>query len=289
LLVRLDRLRSKTYAALVTELLARVPDCGTLLQGTGLRLEESFSTLWLATPNPSDGELTSLVARHQTPDLEMRGALDQGTTGRSESLTWGFAEGRPYALRRVGTVAAPQSEGERVVALADPGVLLVTPPPERHLLIAGTPAATGGAGAGGPSSPAPGWKLLIGYMQAEEDALPGDAFAMLTEVDLLTPATLRDLPWTEGLPMPQRLRATVSDADRPVLELVATFATAEEGLAWENAWPNGTGGAGRAPEPGSGILGAWLRRGAFTRVGSVIHLRWTLAAGDLARLARSFP
>jgi hypothetical protein len=217
----------------------------------------------------------------------MRGALDQGTTGGGESLTWGFAEGHPYALRRAGTAAAPQSEGARVVALADPGVLLVTPPPERHLLIAGTPAALAPSDAGVPSSPAPGWRLLIAYMQAEEDALPGDAFAMLTEVDLLTPAALRDLPWTNGLPMPRRVRATVSAAARPVLDLAADFATEQDGLAWENAWPTGTGGAGRAPEHGAGVLGAWFRRGSFTRVGSVIHLRWTLAATDLARLAQA--
>jgi hypothetical protein len=273
-------LRDKAYAAFVIELLARIPDCLALVQGTGLRLEDSFATLWIATPNPSDRELTSLVARHRTSDLLMRAALDQGTTGRDESLTWGFAEGHPYALRRAGTAAAPRAQGERVVALADRGVLLVTPPPERHLLIAGTPAAPVLSDAGVPSSPAPGWRLLIGYMEAEEDEMPEDALAMLTEVDLLSPAALRGLPWTNGLPMPHFVRATVTSDARPVLDLRAEFATDQEGLAWETAWPTATGGADRAR--GHGTLEAWLTRASFTRSGSTVHLRWTLAAPDLS-------
>jgi hypothetical protein len=286
-LVRLDRLRDKPYAAFVTDLLARLPDCRALVQGTGLRLQDSFDTLWIATPNPSDVELTSLVARHRTSDLLMRGALDQGTTSRDETLTWGFEEGHPYALRRAGAAAAPRSEGERVVALADQGVLLVTPPPERHLLIAGTPAAPVISDAGVPSSPAPGWRLLIDYMEAEEDELPADAFAMLTEVDLLTPATLQGVPWTSGLPMPHLVRATVTSDARPVFDLRADFASDQEGLAWETAWPTGAGAAGRAHDHGTGALEAWLTRASFTRTGSTIHLRWILEAAELYLIARA--
>ena len=209
-LLRLDRLRDTAYAPALDAILGRLPDRRDLLDGTGLDLFQSLDALLIATPNPRDYAVTFLAARHRLKDRELRAALDRGAKATNRVLTWRTEGHRPFAERRARLPGTGASRDERLIVLPAPGLVVVTPPIYRALLLASArpPARTapdagadaggdglarggGGAraspdgGAGGGAAEAQ-WGALLRRIDAEDGILPLDAVAMISAVDLFS-------------------------------------------------------------------------------------------------------
>ena len=138
-LLRLDRLRGTGYVPALDALLGRLPDRRDLLEGTGLDLFETFDALLIATPNPLDYTVTFLAARHRLKDAELRTALERGAKATSRVLSWRTEGRRPFAERHARAHAGSPpvvSRDERLIVLPAPGLVVVTPPSYRSLLLA---------------------------------------------------------------------------------------------------------------------------------------------------------
>ena len=212
-LLRLDRLRGTPYVPALDAILGRLPDRRDLLEGTGLDLFQAFDALLIATPNPLDYTVTFLAARHRLKDGELRAALDRGARATGRSLDWRTEGRRPFAERHGRHAAAGATRDERLIVLPAPGLVVVTPPVYRPLLLAmarphstvaaagargrgrgdaGTAAAAvaeaaagSGAGNGAVAHEADGqWGALLRRIDAEDGIMPADAVAMITATDL---------------------------------------------------------------------------------------------------------
>jgi hypothetical protein len=211
-LLRLDRLRETPYAAAVDAVLSRLPDRRDLLDGTGLDLYQSFDALLIATPNPLDYTVTFLAARHRLKDAELRAALERGASATNRILTWHAEERRPVAERRARVEHAGASRDDRLVIMPAPGLVVVTPPIYRSMLLgAGRAAAAvtadggteghgvtasgtadgGATGAGDPAGDRQRWGALLRRIDAEDGILPPDAIAMLSAVDIFSARSLQ--------------------------------------------------------------------------------------------------
>jgi hypothetical protein len=211
-LLRLDRLRGTPYVPALDALLGRLPDRRDLLEGTGLDLFQAFDALLIATPNPLDYTVTFLAARHRLKDGELRAALDRGARATGRVLDWRTEGRRPFAERHGRHAVPGATRDERLIVLPAPGLVVVTPPVYRPLLLAmarprspvaaagaddaggdaGTAAAVvaeaaagSGAGNSAVAHEADGqWGALLRRIDAEDGIMPADAVAMISATDL---------------------------------------------------------------------------------------------------------
>jgi|GEM_PF-1103398 len=212
-LLRIDRLRGTLYAPLVDGLLVNLPDRHDLLDGTGVDLYRDIDAILIATPDPRDARVTFLAVRHHLTDAEMRAALQRGARATGRELLWRTERGRPFAERRsVGAAAiSPAGRDVRLILLAAPHLVVVTPPAYRGVILRSRPprraggaadssdggVSHGNAGSGGTGDGTgndngadtendDSWADLLGRIDAEDSVLPGDAVAMLSVVDLFS-------------------------------------------------------------------------------------------------------
>jgi hypothetical protein len=226
-LMRVDRLRGSPYAPVVDALLLHLPDRRDLLEGTGVDLYRDIDAVLIATPNPLDAAVTFLAARHRLSDSALRAALEKGAHATGRKLSWRNERGRPFAERRfAGGAGAPGNRDQRLILLAAPHLVVVTPPAYRSLILRGggtaapapSPARDGGTpedGGGGNGeaggdggSPAragedgTGWAALLRRIDAEDSVMPPDAVAMVSASDLFSArglrATMDVAPGTRG-------------------------------------------------------------------------------------------
>jgi hypothetical protein len=209
-LLRLDRLRGTAYAPALDAILGRLPDRRDLLEGTGLDLFDTFDALLIATPNPLDYTVTFLAARHRLKDGELRAALDRGARATGRALDWRTEGRRPFAERHSRHPAPGTTRDDRLIVLPAPGLVVVTPPIYRPLLLAmarprpavahatsadaGATAVAGAAdsaagsgtgGAAGSGHETDGqWGALLRRIDAEDGILPAGAVAMVSATDL---------------------------------------------------------------------------------------------------------
>lgn len=302
-LVRLDRLKATPLAAVVDGLLMHLPDRRDLLEGTGLGLYEDFDALLVSTPNPADQTVTFIAARHHLGDGAIRSAIDRGARATAHRIDWRTEGGRPYGERRAraGTAAAAGRD-DRIIVLPSPGLVVVTPPAYRDLLLAPVrreagdgdhpsgDAGVGGAGdddaSGGDrrGAPAPSWRALLRRIDAEDSPLPPNGLAMVSAVEVLRATATRRSAIFAGLNVPRVLTATVSaDADVS-LDVDAEFVAEPHAEEWERAWPTLRGKL--LASPVSFLSGAshLLARLTLTRDGNVVHLHESATVEEASRL-----
>ena len=213
-LLRLDRLRGTPYVPALDAILGRLPDRRDLLEGTGLDLFETFDALLIATPNPLDYTVTFLAARHRLKDGELRTALDRGARATGRALDWRTEGRRPFAERHSRHATPGATRDDRLIVLPAPGLVVVTPPIYRPLLLAmarprapaaaaarahdahgdagatavdgadsASGAGTGGAAGAGHESDGQ-WGALLRRIDAEDGIMPAGAVAMVSATDL---------------------------------------------------------------------------------------------------------
>lgn len=213
-LLRLDRLRGTPYAPALDAILGRLPDRRDLLEGTGLDLFDSFDALLIATPNPLDYTVTFLAARHRLKDGELRTALERGARATGRALDWRTEGRRPFAERHSRHPVPGTTRDDRLIVLPAPGLVVVTPPVYRPLLLAmarprppvaaaaehATGADAGATTVAGTADPATGsgtrdsagsghepdgqWGALLRRIDAQDGIMPAGAVAMVSATDL---------------------------------------------------------------------------------------------------------
>jgi hypothetical protein len=275
-LLRTDRLKSTPYAAAVDELLKRLPDRRDLLEGTGLDLYDTFDALLISTPNPMDPRVTFLAARHHLSDGAMRAALDHAARATGRAISWRSEGGRPFAERRrvAGPPAPPGGRDERIIVLPTRGLVVVTPPAYRSLLLAPAPA------------PAPAWSTLLRRIDAQEGLLPPDAIVMIIASDLWKPKSPSpaDTAVFMGMEVPRTVKATVGVDPDPFLDVTAEFAADAEAQRWEAAWPALRRKLAANPYVMITGFSMLVSRVTLSREGSLVHLRETATAEETERL-----
>jgi len=318
-LLRVDRLRDTPYATAVDALLAYLPDRRDLFEGTELELLRDFDTVLIATPNPLDATVTFLAARHHLTDARLRAALDRGARATGRKLAWRSERGRPFAERRLASgpaaggddiaekaAGAQPTRDRRLILLAAPSLVVVTPPAYRSLLLQGRgrlPAA--GTGAGGSSGAAAGsdgaaaaapaedtnaWAALVRRIDAEDGVMPPDAVAMVSASDLFSARSVRSAldvvpgtrgavdddaarsPTIMGLPAPRLLTATLGALPAPFANVDAEFTAEADAARWEEEWPRQRHQLLSNPLVVLSGFGALIRRAELTRAGGTVHL-----------------
>ena len=157
------------------------------------------------------GGITLRGLRYPLTDAEMRTALQRGARATGRELLWRTERGRPFAERRSVGAAASSSAGRdvRLILLAAPHLVVVTPPAYRGVILRSRPprraggaaenfdggapdgkAGSGGTGGGDGNGADPenndSWAGLLGRIDAEDSVMPNDAVAMLSVVDLFS-------------------------------------------------------------------------------------------------------
>jgi hypothetical protein len=315
-LLRVDRLRQTPYAQAVDDLLMHLPDRRDLFEGTGLELLRDVDALLIATPNPLDATVTFLAARHRLTDAALRAALERGARATGRKLAWRSERGRPFAERRL---AGPSADAEsavaatarptrdrRLILLAAPTLVVVTPPAYRSLLLSGrgrSPApvaATGAVPAPDPAAPLPaspsqaddgnGWAALVRRIDAEDSVMPAEAVAMVSAADLFSARTMRSaldgvpgtrgavdddapaVPTVMGLPVPRVISATLGATPGPFANLDAEFRAEADAVRWEEEWPRLQHKLLTNPLVVFGGFAPLIRRAELTRAGATVHL-----------------
>jgi hypothetical protein len=305
MLLRTDRLKETPFAPTVDKLLMRLPDYHELLDGTGLALYKDFDALLISTPNPRDPSVTFLAARHQLSDGELRDALDRAAHVTGRSITWRTERGRPFAERHARRGTPARSADERIFVLPAPGLVVVTPPIYRALLLAPppprpdavTPSADAGAtadegrtatGAGDSASapPAPTWRALLRRIDAEDGVLPPGGIAMVSAVDIFKPASpaSRDTAVLFGMEMPRIITAVLGANPGPFLEITAEFAAEAEARHWEKSWPTLQAQLRQHPIVLLGGFSGLVGRAELSRDGRTVHFRETATTDEALRI-----
>lgn len=93
-LVRLDRLRDTEWAPRVDAIFAPMPDYRALVGDSGVALTDTFETLAISTPEPSDATATTLVVRGRATPAALRDLLDADDAPVAWSPVQGGALGR---------------------------------------------------------------------------------------------------------------------------------------------------------------------------------------------------
>jgi hypothetical protein len=264
--LRLDRLRAspgseKTIAA-VDQLLLLLPDRHTLIEGTGLDLFRDFDSLLIATPNPTDVNVTFLAARHHLSDAAIRAGLDRAAMAAQRPIEWKTIAGRPVGIRqqkKVGSGAYYQDD--RILALPQNSLAVMATLAYASQLLGTNPSAPsnpldgGVVDAGRPARklvPRTSWQDLVTRIDAEDSAMPEDAAFMMAATNLFKSVASKGyvVPSTRGSaddnplpaaanetnPVPQLLTLVVG-VEAPYIEIVTEFATAEEATKWEQEIP----------------------------------------------------
>jgi hypothetical protein len=301
LLLRVDRLKGTPYAAPVDALLMHMPDRRDLLEGTGLSFYDDIEALLVATPNPLDYSVTFLAARHHVSDGAMRAAVDRGARATGRVIAWRSEGGRPWGERRTragGAATAPVTRDARLIVLPAPGLIVVTPPAYRALLLgpARKPSPRGSdvgadAGietdidtdAGAPASPS--WATLLRRIDAENGLLPPNAVAMASAVDLFGRSSNAPLMFLGvELELPRALAVVLGVAPEPFIEITATFPGEDEARRWETTWPTLQRKLRTNPYVVLGGLAPLVARLTSTREGATVVLRLTATEDETVRL-----
>jgi hypothetical protein len=295
MLLRVDRLKGTPFAAPVDHLLMRMPDRRDLLEGTGLSFYDDFEALLVATPNPLDYRVTFLAARHHVGDSAMRSAIDRGAHATGRVVAWRSEGGRPWGERRArrGTVA-PATGDERLIVLPASGLVVVTPPAYRALLLA--PARrSSDAGAGADADPeggapdagrtSPSWAALLQRIDDENGLLPDNAVAMASAVDLFERSGNRPVLFLGvELEVPRALAVVLGIEPEPFLEITATFTREADARRWEETWPELQRKLRSNPYVVLGGLTPLVARLTSTREGNAVRLRLTATPDETVRL-----
>jgi hypothetical protein len=303
MLLRLDRLKATPFAEPVDTLLMHMPDRRDLLEGTGLSFYDDFEALLVATPNPLDYTVTFLAARHHVKDGAMRAAVDRGARATNRVIAWRTEGGRPWGERRARAGSMPPANrDERLIVLPAPGLVVVTPPAYRALLLAPARRASGGsdgggvdAGAvdggasdgGGTPSPAlsPSWAALLRRIDDESGLLPANAVAMASAIDIFKRASDAPVLFLGfELEVPRALTAVLGIDPEPFVELTATFAEEAEARRWETTWPVLQRKLRTNPYVVLGGLAPMVARLTSTREGSTVRLHLTATVDETVRL-----
>jgi hypothetical protein len=290
MLLRVDRLKGTPFAAPVDDLLMRMPDRRDLLEGTGLSFYDDFEALLVATPNPLDYRVTFLAARHHVGDGAMRSAIDRGAHATGRVVAWRSEGGRPWGERRArrGTVASATRD-ERLIVLPAPGLVVVTPPAYRALLLAPARQSSdvdGGSGASPDAGRAgPSWAALLQRIDDENGLLPANAVAMASAVDLFERSGNRPIFFLGvELEVPRALAVVLGIEPEPFLELTATFTSEADARRWEETWPGLQRKLRANPYVVLGGLSPLVARLTSTREGSAVRLRLTATPDETVRL-----
>jgi hypothetical protein len=304
MLLRPDRLKDTPYAAPVDALLMHMPDRRDLLEGTGLSFYDDFEALLVATPNPLDYTVTFLAARHHVGDAALRAAVDRGARATGRVVAWRSEGGRPWGERRARAGATPPvTRDARLIVLPAPGLVVVTPPAYRALLLAparpaaarpdgGASAATDGGAFGAAADagareagPGPSWAALLRRIDAETGLLPANAVAMASAVDLFQRRGNEPLVFLGvELELPRALSVVLGVEPEPFLEITATFPSEAQAQRWEATWPVLKSKLRTNPYVVLGGLSPLVARLTSTRDGSAVLLRLTATEEETVRL-----
>jgi hypothetical protein len=300
MLLRLDRLKETAYAVPVDALLMHMPDRRDLLEGTGLSFYDDFEALLIATPNPLDYTVTFVAARHHVGDAAMRAALDRGARATGRVVAWRSEGGRPWGERRARAGSTPPATRDaRLIVLPAPGLIVVTPPAYRALLLAPAPKAVAHADGGAPdgaaeaevdggareATPSPRWASLLRRIDAETGLLPANAVAMASAVDLFQRRGNEPLIFLGvELELPRALTVVLGVEPQPFLEITATFPSEAEARRWEATWPVLKNKVRVNPYVVLGGLSPLVGRLTSTRDGSDVHLVLMATEEETVRL-----
>ncbi|HTA19572.1 MAG TPA: hypothetical protein VK989_09780, partial [Polyangia bacterium] len=297
MLLRVDRLKNTPFAEPVDALLMRMPDRRDLLEGTGLAFYDDFEALLIATPNPLDYTATFLAARHHVSDAAMRSAIDRGARATDRVVAWRTQDGRPWGERHARGRAA-ETRDERIIVLPAPGLVVVTPPAYRALLLArhASPEGSvdGGVDADEAGARAPSWSALLRRIDDETGLLPADAVAMASAVDLFARAPGAPPPELLGvtLEVPRALTVVLGIEPVPYFEITATYADEAAARRCEESWPALQRKLRTNPYLVLGGLSSLAARISATREGSAVRLRLTSSTDEAVRVlqvaARAF-
>jgi hypothetical protein len=301
MLLRPDRLKGTAYAAPVDALLMHMPDRRDLLEGTGLSFYDDFEALLIATPNPLDYTVTFLAARHHVGDGAMRTAIDHGARATGRVVSWRNEAGRPWGERRARAGAPPQTtmRDARLIVLPAPGLVVVTPPAYRALLLAparkpavapsaqvgdaGVAVADGGAADAG--RPSPSWTSLLRRIDAENGLLPPNAVAMASAVDLFKRSSGAPMMVLGvELELPRALAVVLGVEPEPFIEITATFPGEAEARRWEETWPVLQRKLRTNPYVVLGGMSSLVARLVSTREGATVRVRLTASEEETVRL-----
>jgi hypothetical protein len=298
-LLRLDRLRGTEFVAPVDALLARLPDRRDLMEGTELDLFQSFDALLIATPHPLDPSVTFLAARHHLEDSGLRAALGRGAKATDRVIAWRTEGGRPVGERhprRGLPPGTPPSRDDRIIVLAAPGLVIVTPPSYRALLRA--PHAPAGAVDAGATSDsgvsadggAPGaidWASMLWRIGAEEGLMPPEGALMVSAVDIFKTANgARGLPPVlYGMEVPAAASAVVGfDDDNVFVDVEGTFSADGPAQHWESEWPTLQHKLSTNPLVMLGGFSPLLSHATLSRDGQAVHVHLSATHEETLRL-----
>jgi hypothetical protein len=301
MLLRVDRLKGTPFAAPVDALLMRMPDRRDLLEGTGLELYDDFDALLVSTPNPMDYTVTFLAARHHLSDAAMRAAIDRGARATDRVVSWRTEGRRPWGERRArgdgASAAIPGTRDERIIVMPASGLVVVTPPTYRSLLLAKPKragAADGGAaadadaadgGAADAGAPSPSWSALLRRIDAEDGLLAPNAVAMVTAVDMFKRAVGgHTAVMGVEIDIPRAVTGVVGRDPDPFIELTADFADEAEARRWEAAWPVLQRKLRTNPYVVLGGFAAIVGRVTLVREGSTAKLRLSATEEETLRI-----
>ncbi|HVZ72606.1 MAG TPA: hypothetical protein VHJ20_09545, partial [Polyangia bacterium] len=297
MLLRVDRLRDTPFREPVDTLLMRMPDRRDLLDGTGLDLYDTFDALLVSTPNPLDYTVTFLAARHHLGDAAMRAAIDRGARATGRAIAWRSEHRRPWGERKTTAAAlgAPTTRDARIIVLPSPGLVVVTPPTYRLLLLA-TPravaAADGGVVDGGAPDAGvvePSWGALLARIDAEDGLMPETGIAMVTAVDILSVAHGGPLTVMGAtLDLPNVVTAVLGVGDEPgaetYVEIKADFADEAAARRLEETWPTLQRKLRTNPYVVLGGLAPIVARITATREGATVKIRVTATTDEATRI-----
>jgi hypothetical protein len=302
MLLRVDRLKGTPYQDSVDALLMRMPDRRDLLEGTDLDLYDAFDALLISTPNLLDYTSTFLAARHHLSDAAIRAAIDRGARATNRVVTWRSERRRPWGERKMRTArsdaSVPPSRDERIIVLPAPGLVVVTPPAYRKLLLA-PPRASGASGApdagapdaadGGAETSAPSWTSLLKRIDAEDELMPQNGVAMVTAVDVFKSGHGRPLEILgTTIEVPTVLMALLGVQDEPggepFVELTGEFVDEAAARRLEAAWPVLQRKLRSNPYVVLGGLGPIISRVTSSRQGATVKIRVTATPEETARI-----
>jgi hypothetical protein len=305
LLLRVDRLKGTPFAEPVDTLLLRMPDRRDLLEGTGLGLYDDFEALLVSTPNPMDYKVTFLAARHRVSDAAMRSAIDRGARATGRTVAWRTEARRPWGERRARTAPAateaPPSRDERIIVLPAPGLVVVTPPTYRALLLApparkppasdgGVPdsgVADAGASSAQPPSSTASWTTLLRRIDAEDGLLGPTDVAVASAVDLFKARAGAPVSFLgTSFDIPRLIKVVLGVDGDPYVEITGEYADEEEAVRWERGWPALQAKLRANPYVVLSGFSPIVSRAKSTREGSVVKVRITATADETVRLLR---
>jgi hypothetical protein len=184
--------------------------------------------------------------------------------------------------------------------LPAPGLVVVTPPAYRTLLLAparkpvASPANAADAGAAVDSgalagdaatAPTPSWAGLLRRIDTESGLLPPNAVAMASAVDLFRRSANGPVMFLGvELEVPRALTAVLGVEPEPFVDLTATFADEAAARHWDETWPVLQRKLRTNPYVVLGGMSSLVSRLTSTREGAIVKLRLTATQDETVRL-----